>query len=404
MIKNVVERIKQAKLEFGNFIHETPLEYNTTFSKMSNNELYLKLENLQKTGSFKIRGAFNKIRSLSDEEKEAGVITASAGNHGQGVALAATINKISSTVVLPEGSPLIKVKAIKDYGARVIIHGKNYDEAFLEAKRIQERENLVFIHAFNDPEIIIGQGTIGLEIMEELSDVDVIIVPIGGGGLISGIAGYCKAINPDVKIIGVEAAGSASMRKSINEGKVIELKSVDTIADGIAIKKPGDITFNIIKELIDDIILVDEDEVANAILMLMERAKIVTEGAGAVSLAAALNKITFTNKKVVVVISGGNIDMTLVNRIIIKGLIKAGRLLKFSTKLLDKPGSLMKVLRIIAEQDANIISIVHDREMLELPLKQTAVQIEIETRDIEHINQIKNILKKNGYEIEIINP
>ena len=404
MIENIVEKVKTAKKKFGDFIHETPLEYNTTFSKLSNNEVYLKLENLQKTGSFKIRGALNKISDLSGDKRKNGVITASAGNHGQGVALAATINNISSTVVLPEGTAIIKVEAIESYGAKVIIHGKNYDEAYHHAKKVQNERSLEFIHAFNDPEIIIGQGTIGLEIMEQLPDVDILIVPIGGGGLISGIASYCKAIKPEVKIIGVEAEGSPSMYQSIKKKKLIELKDIDTIADGIAIKKPGTITFDIIKEVVDEILLVDDDEVANAILMLMERAKIVTEGAGAVSLAAVLTKLSEKNKKVVVVISGGNIDMTLINRIIVKGLIKAGRLLKFTTKLVDKPGSLMKVLKIIADQNANIISITHNRDMLDLPLKQTIVEIDLETRNKGHIESIKNALNKKGYEIKIIEP
>ncbi|NHI91718.1 MAG: threonine ammonia-lyase [Candidatus Lokiarchaeota archaeon] len=403
-MNDILEKVLIAKKKFGDFIHETPLEYNTTFSKISNNDVYLKLENLQKTGSFKIRGALNKINSLNQKEKKSGVITASAGNHGQGVALAATINNIASTVVLPEGTAIIKIEAIENYGANVIIHGKNYDEAYQHARKIQEEKGLIFVHAFNDPEIIIGQGTIGFEIMEQLPETDVIVVPIGGGGLISGIGSYCKAFKPGIRIIGAESKGSPSMYQSIKKNKIIELKEIDTIADGIAIKKPGDITFSIIKEIVDEILLVDDDEVANAILMLMERAKIVTEGAGAVSLAATLDKLDVKNKKVVVVISGGNIDMTLINRIIVKGLIKAGRLLKFTTKLVDKPGSLMKVLKILADQQANIISITHNREMLNVPLKQTIVQIDLETRNKKHMETIKDALNKKGYEIKIIEP
>ncbi|MHA1315565.1 MAG: threonine ammonia-lyase, partial [Candidatus Helarchaeota archaeon] len=349
MIENVIERVTKARTILGNFVHVTPLDQSKTFSTLTGNEIFLKLENLQKTGSFKIRGALNKIAHLSENEKEAGVITSSAGNHGQGVALAASINGISSTVVIPEGTPLIKAQAIKGYGARVLIRGDNYDEAYKHAKKIQKEEGLTFIHAFNDEDVIIGQATIGMEILELLPDVDIIMVPIGGGGLISGIASYCKAKKPSIRIVGVEAAGAAAMHESIQKGKIVDLPEVDTIAEGIAVKKPGEITYGIIRELVDEIILVEEDEIANSILMLMERAKLMVEGAGSVALAAALNKLTVKNKKIVVVISGGNIDITLIQKIIVKGLIKAGRLFKFKTTLIDKPGSLMSLLRIIAD-------------------------------------------------------
>ena len=404
MIDDVINRIQKAKKDLGKFVHETPLEYSTTFSKLSGNNIYLKMENLQKTGSFKIRGALNKIQNLNEDEKSKGVITASAGNHGQGVALAASLNNITSTVVIPEGTPIIKAEAIENYGARVITHGKNYDEAFKHAQKIQKKENLTFIHAFNDEEIIIGQGTIGIEILEQFPNVDIIIVPVGGGGLISGIASYCKTKNPKIKIIGVEAEGSPSMYESIKEGKLVEIKEIDTIAEGIAIKKPGNITYEIIKELVDEIILVDDDEIANTILMLMERAKIVVEGAGAVSLAAALNKMNVKNKNIVTVLSGGNIDTPLINRIIIKGLIKAGRFFKFSTTVLDKPGSLMKLLKVIADLGANIIAITHDQEKLDLPLKQAGIEIELETRNAEHIKKIKKELKSKGYKLSIVEP
>lgn len=402
MIEKIIEKVESANQNFGEYVHTTPLEYNTTLSKLAKNKIYLKLENFQKTGSFKIRGAFNKISKLSDKEKKSGVICASAGNHGQGVALAATDNGISSTVVIPEGTPIIKAEAIKNYGAKVVVHGKDFDEAYQHARKLKDKEGFTFIHAFNDPEIIIGQGTIGLEILQQLPDVDIIMVPIGGGGLISGIASYCKAKKPEVKIIGVEAAGSPSMLESIKKGKLVELKKIDTIAEGIAIKRPGEITFKIIQELVDDIVLVDDNEIANAILLLMERAKIVAEGAGVVALAAALYRLKERNKKVITVISGGNIDTTLINRIIIKGLIKAGRFLKFSTQLIDKPGSLMELLKVIARLKGNIITIEHDRRRLDVPLKQTIVEIEMETRNEEHIEQIKKELDKNGYKIQEI--
>ncbi|MHA1382858.1 MAG: threonine ammonia-lyase [Candidatus Helarchaeota archaeon] len=400
MQNNYKKQIENAKKSLDAIIHETPLEFNTTFSEISGNQIFLKLENLQKTGSFKIRGAFNKITKLSDGERKNGVIAASAGNHGQGVALAAKKLNIRATIVVPKGTPIIKIQAIKRYEAEVIEFGRNFDEAYQKAREIQKKKGMTFIEPFNDEDIIIGQGTIGLEIMKQLSDVDLIVVPIGGGGLISGISLYCKAVNPRVKIIGVQAEGSKTVYNSFKKGKLEIIKTSDTIAEGIAVKRPGTITFDIIKEYVDDVVIVSDEEIANAILMCMERAKLIVEGAGAAPLAAILNnKISVKNKKIVLVLSGGNIDVNLINKIILKGLIKAGRLLKFNTIIKDIPGTLYHLLELIAEEGGNIISIIHDRSKADLLFKEAEIEIKLETRDHSHISKILKKLKDHKYNI-----
>lgn len=371
---------------------------------MTNNNIYLKLENFQRTGSFKIRGAYNKISRLNEEERNAGVITASAGNHGQAVALAANIFNIKSTVVVPEGAPIVKVEAIKNYNrlGKVIESGRTYDDAYQKALEIKQKEDLTFIHAYNDLDVIKGQATISLELLEQLPDIDYIFCPIGGGGLISGISSYCKEKNKNIKIIGVQSKNAPSMYESFEKNQIIKAPTSETICDGIAVKQPGDITFSLIKKNVDKIVLVSDEEVANAILLLLERAKTFVEGAGAAALAAVIyKKIDVTDKNVAVIISGGNLAPNLLSRIITKGLIKGGRVLKIQTKLSDHPGALAKVLNILAGLKANIISIVHDRESLELSFQQTDVIIEMETRDKDHINQIITELRKN-YDIEIL--
>ena len=395
-----VKQIENAKKMLEEIVHETPLEYNTTFSEFSGNQIYLKLENLQKTGSFKVRGAFNKIMKLSENERKKGVIAASAGNHGQGVALAAKKSGIKSIIVVPKGTPIIKIQAIKSYDAEVIEFGKSFDEAYQKALEIQKEKDMTFIEPFNDMDIIIGQGTIGLEILKQMPDVDIIVVPIGGGGIISGIALYCKAVNPKIKIIGVQSEGVKTLYHSFKKGKFEIPEIKDTIAEGIAVKRPGDITFEIIKNNVDDIVTVNDEEIANAILMLMERAKLIVEGAGAVPLAAILNnKIAAKDKKIVLVLSGGNIDVSLISRIILKGLIKAGRLLKFRTKIKDIPGSLSKLLMIIAKEGGNIITIEHNRAKIDLPFKEAEIEIELETKDELHISKILKSLEENNYKI-----
>ncbi len=396
--QNFVEEIKKIKEEFSNFVHYTPLLLSNTFSSISNNKIYLKLENFQRTGSFKIRGAYNKISKLTDEEKKAGVITASAGNHGQAVALAAKLFSIKSTIVVPVGAPIVKIEAIRNYNNQgdVIEFGKSYDEAYQKALEIKKKDESTFVHAYNDIEVIKGQATIGLEILEQMPDIEYVFCPIGGGGLISGISSYIKKNNKNIKIIGVQSENASSMHESFNKNKLSTLKLTETICDGIAVKTPGDLTYKIIKKYVDDIVLVSDEEVANAILLLLERAKIFVEGAGAAGLAAILNKkVNIKNKKVAVIISGGNLTPNLLNRIIVKGLIKEGRLLKFRTKIPDHPGALLNVLNIIAEEKGNIISIIHDRERLELSYKKAEVIVEIETRDREHISKILTKLK--GY-------
>jgi len=402
--QDYINEIKDIRELFSDLVHFTPLELNHTFSVMSNNKVYLKLENFQRTGSFKIRGAFNKVSKLTGEEKKAGVITASAGNHGQAVALAAKISNIKSIVVVPEGAPIVKIEAIRNYNpkGKVIEYGRTYDEAYQKALEIKEKENGIIIPAFNDLDIIKGQATIGYEILEQLPDTDYIFCPIGGGGLISGISSYCKRKNKNIKIIGVQSENAPSMHESFRKNKITLMQLKETICDGIAVKQPGDITYDMIKKYIDEIVLVSDEEVANTILLLLERAKLFVEGAGAAALAAVLyNKVNIQNKKVVVVISGGNLTPNLLSRIITKGLIKGGRLVKFKTKIPDIPGALMNVLKIIAEQKGNIISITHDRERLELEYKMTEVTIELETRDFGHINQIFAKLKEY-YQIEIL--
>jgi threonine dehydratase len=407
MIKNsqeYIKKIQQIRKRFPDLIHFTPLEKSRTFSSLASNQVFMKLENFQRTGAFKIRGAYNKVSTLSEQQKENGVITASAGNHGQAVALAAKIFGIKSIVVVPENSPIVKIEAIKNYNERgeVVEYGLTYDDAYEKALQIRNTENMTFIHAFNDEDIIEGQATIGVEIMEQLSDIDYIICPIGGGGLISGIASYCKLLSPDLKMIGVQSEYAPAMYNKF-KGKEAESDHInETICDGIAVKQPGKLTSKLIKKYVDDIVIVSDEEVANAILLLLERAKIYVEGAGAAALAALLNKkIDVINKKIVVIISGGNLTPNLLNRIIRKGLIKAGRLLKIRIILPDVPGALMKVLKLIAAEQGNIVSITHEREKLELKYKKAEVKIEIETRNQAHIQQISKKLKSR-FDMEIL--
>ncbi|MFX0072543.1 MAG: threonine ammonia-lyase [Candidatus Hermodarchaeota archaeon] len=402
--QDYIDKIKKIREFFSDLVHYTPLELNHTFSIMSNNSVYLKLENFQRTGAFKIRGAYNKISKLTEEERKKGVITASAGNHGQAVALAANLFNIKSIVVVPEGAPIVKIEAIKNYNpnGEIIEYGLRYDDAYNKALEIRNKTNSTFVHAYDDEQVIDGQATIGLEVLEQLPDVDYIFCPIGGGGLISGISSYCKQKNKDVRIIGVQSRQAPSMHYSFNKNEISTKELKETICDGIAVKQPGKITYNRIKKYVDDIVLVSDEEVANTILLLLERAKLFVEGAGAAALAAVLyKKVNIKNKKIVVIISGGNLTPNLMNRIITKGLIKGGRLVKFKTKLPDIPGELLKVLKIIAEEKGNIISIIHDRERLELEYKMTEVIIELESRNQEHINQIINKLR-DSYEIEIL--
>lgn len=389
--------IQQAHRAMYDVVHHTPLDKSTTFSSMVGYDVYLKLENLQKTGSFKIRGAYNKIHSLTAEEKVKGVIAASAGNHAQGVAYAARMASIKATIVMPEVAPLAKIMATRGYGAEVVLSGMVYDDAFQRAKELEKEQGQTFIHAFNDNHVIAGQGTIGLEILEELDDVSAIVVPVGGGGLIAGIALAVKELAPHVKIYGVQAQGAPAMYMSKQAHTRKTTPDAVTFADGIAVKAPGDLTFDIIDKYVDDIVVVDDEAIASTILMMLERSKLMVEGAGAVGLAAILNHKIPGKGKVVNIVSGGNVDVNFISRIIERGLVKAGRRIKISTFINDRPGVLQQLLTVIAETRANVIHVSHNRVEQNVPIGQAIVEISLETRDVLHTEQILTNLRQHGY-------
>ena len=392
-IQNAYDKIQKS-------IKKTPLMECPTLDEITNSTVLLKLENLQRTGSFKVRGAMNKIMNLTEEEKSHGVIASSAGNHAQGVALGAKSIGINATIVMPETAPLSKVIATKNFGARVIQHGQYYDEAYNKALEIQEKENLVFLHPFNDDYVIAGQGTIGLEILNEVSDIDAIFVPVGGGGLLSGIAVAVKSINPNIKVYGVEADGAASMKESVSNKKIIQLKSCHTIADGIAVAKVGDKTFEIVQKYVDKIISVSEEEITSAILFLLEKSKVVAEGAGATSLAGLLsNQVDVKGKKVCCVISGGNIDINNVEKIINKAQILKGRRIEFTVTLSDSIGQVNNVTEILKEHKANILYLNQTRYDIDLDVNEQLLNIVIECRDEEHGIAILTALKDSGFKI-----
>ena len=362
-------------------------------------QIYLKTEDLQNTGSFKVRGAYIKIASLSEEERACGVIASSAGNHAQGVALAAKAFGVPATIVMPAGAPLSKVKATRELGANVVLHGSVYDDAYAEACRIQQETGATFIHPFDDPMVIAGQGTIGLEIMDDLPDVDTIVVPIGGGGLASGVAAAVKMLHPNVKVIGVQAAGAAGMKASIDAGHVVSLDAAKTIADGIAVKKLGELTFELCSRYLDEIVTVDDDEIAQAILFLMERGKMVAEGAGAAPVAAIMNRKFDVSGKVAAVISGGNIDVTMISRIIEKGLLRAGRMTKLRILMQDRPGQLEMASRIIAAEGANVMVVHHDRTDVDLDIRDAILEITMETQDRKHAQRVIDALRAGGFQV-----
>ncbi len=363
-------------------------------------QLYLKTENLQVTGSFKVRGAYYKMTRLSAEEKERGVIACSAGNHAQGVALAAQKNGLKAVICLPDGAPISKVEATKSYGAEVCLVEGVYDDAYNKALQLRDEKGYTFIHPFNDEDVIAGQGTIALELIEQLPDLDAVIVPIGGGGLISGIAYTIKTVNPRVKVYGVQAAGAPSMKNSVEHGKMEELRSVSTIADGIAVKKPGDLTYELCQKYVDGIVTVTDDEISAAILALMEQHKLVTEGAGAVAVAAAMfDKVDIKGKKAVCVLSGGNIDVTILSRVIKRGLLMSGRSCQLMIELLDKPGQLKNVSRIIADLGGNVTSVHHERANEGSDVNGCYLRIILETRNFEHIQEIKKALTDFGFKL-----
>lgn len=363
-------------------------------------EVWLKPENLQLTGSFKLRGAYYKISQLSDEEKAKGVIACSAGNHAQGVALGATHNGIRALICLPAGAPISKIEATKGYGADVCLVPGVYDDAYAKAVELQKEHGYTFVHPFDDEKVIAGQGTIGLEIIQDMPDVDAVVVPVGGGGLISGVAFAIKSINPKIKVYGVQSEGASSMVDSLHEGERVHLDKVSTIADGIAVKEPGVNTFEMCRKYVDDIVTVNDDETASAILSLMENNKLVAEGAGAVAVAAVMfDKVPVKGKKVVCLVSGGNIDVNIINRIIVSGLTKNGRICRLDIQLDDKPGQLQAVTKVLATLGANIMSVNHERFGRKSSLNDCLLRVELETRNHEHIDEIRNALKEAGFEV-----
>ena len=363
-------------------------------------DLYLKTENLQITGSFKVRGSYYKMTKLTPEERKRGVIACSAGNHAQGVALAAQKNGIKAVICLPDGAPISKIEATKSYGAEVCLVEGVYDDAYKKALSLRDELGYSFIHPFDDEDVIAGQGTIALEIESQLPDTDAVIVPVGGGGLISGIAYTIKAINPNIKVYGVQAAGAPSMKNSVRDGGISELASVSTIADGIAVKKPGSLTYELCRKYVDEIVTVTDDEISAAILALMEQHKLVTEGAGAVSVAAAMfGKIDLTGKKAVCLLSGGNIDVTILSRVIKRGLLMSGRTCQLMIELMDKPGQLKNVSRIIADMGGNVISVHHERTNEGSDVNGCYLRLVLETRNFKHIEEIKEALTDFGFKL-----
>ena len=394
-----IDKIYKASHVLKEIIRETDMILAPNIRKGTN--IYLKTENLQVTGSFKIRGSYFKISQLSDEEKAKGVIACSAGNHAQGVALAATKSGIKSLICLPDGAPISKVEATKRFGADVCLVKGVYDDAYNKAIELRDKNGYCFIHPFNDPDVIAGQGTIGLEILEQLPDADAVVVPIGGGGLIAGVAYTIKQINPNCKVYGVQAAGAPSMEKSIIDGEIETRSKVQTIADGIAVKTPGDLTYELVKQYVDGIFTVTDDEIALAILTLLEQQKLISEGAGAVPVAAVLaGKIPdIEGKNVCCLVSGGNIDVTILSRVIERGLKMSGRKANITIALSDKPGQLSDVSNIIAGTGANVTSVSYDSTDLDMNITDCYLRIGVETRDYTHIVSIKQALKAAGFEV-----
>ena len=394
-----LNEIKKAYKRLENIAYNTPLSYAPILSEMSGYDVYLKKENLQRTGSFKLRGAFNKIASLIEEGQKCGVVASSAGNHAQGVAFSASHFGIEATIVMPESTPLVKVQGVKDFGARVILHGSNYDEAYAYAIEFGKEHNYTFVHPFEDDEVMSGQGTIVLEMFEEVDDFDAIVVPVGGGGLIAGISVASKALNPNLKVIGVSSLGAPAMRESYEAKRAIDTTGVRTIADGIAVRDTSSITLKYILNNVDSFYGVCEDEIASGILFLLERQKVLVEGAGAVGVSALMhNKIDLPKgSKVAVVLSGGNIDVTMLSLIIEKGLVKSYRKMKLRVTLVDKSGALESLTHILKQADANIVQIGYDRTSIDLEFGDAHVSVSLETKGVAHQDSIRATLSENGF-------
>ncbi len=395
-----LEQIQQARSRLDRRVYVTPCPSTDHFvSEVGCRNLYMKLENLQRTGSFKERGALNRMLVLTEEERRRGVIAASAGNHAQGVAFHAGRLGVDSLIVMPLRTPLIKASSTRSFGAKVVLHGDNFDEAYAEAKRLQAEQNRVFIHPFNDPYVIAGQGTIGLELFDQVPELELVLLPIGGGGLAAGIACALKALKPEIRVVGVQAEKVSSMKASVEAGRVLEVPPGSTLADGVAVRKPGSETFGLVQRYVDAIVTVDEAEIANAILRLLEQDKTVVEGAGALPLAALLNgKVPEArDRNVALVLSGGNIDVNLLSRIIERGLVKDGRLMRLTAMMPDQPGALAGFVGIIAEQGANVMEIHHNRAFLKGPLAEAQVKVTLETRGSEHIAELLATLTARGW-------
>ncbi|MBR0443442.1 MAG: threonine ammonia-lyase [Clostridia bacterium] len=391
-----LDKIYQAAFVLKQVARKTDLIYAQKLS--GDNQIYLKTENLQVTGSFKLRGAYYKISQLTDEQRAAGILACSAGNHAQGVALAATRMGAKSVICMPDGAPISKVEATRALGAEVCLVPGAYDDAYEHARKLEAETHATFIHPFNDEEVIAGQGTIGLEILEQLNEVDAVVVPIGGGGLIAGVAYAIKALRPDVKVYGVQAENASAMAQSLHGHKIVSLDRVATFADGIAVKVPGDLTFSLIEQYVDDIVTVTEDEIATAILALIEKQKLIAEGAGAVSVAAAMfGKIPIKGKRVVCLVSGGNIDVNILSRVITRGLVTSGRNTTLQIALEDKPGQLEGVSRIISQCGGNVVSVHHERSDANMPIASCYLKIGLETRDFAQIEDIKRSLTEAGF-------
>ena len=397
-----LKSIKEAQERLNGVIHHTSFSYAPILSEMSGYEVYLKKENLQRTGAFKLRGAFNKIATLIEAGKKGGVVAASAGNHAQGVAFSAKHFGIEATIVMPDSTPLNKIQGVKEFGAKVILHGANYDEAYAYAVEYTQNNNLEFVHPFTDDEVMSGQGTVALEMLEAEPNLDAIIVPVGGGGLIAGMGVATNALSPKTKVIGIASEGAPAMKESYDSKEAHGTKSVRTIADGIAVRDASPITLKHILQEVDSLELVCEDEISSAILFLLEKQKLLVEGAGAVGVAALIhNKINLKKgSKVGIVLSGGNIDVTMLSLIIEKGLVKSNRKMKLSVIMVDKPGSLMMFTDLLTKIDANIVHIGYDRTSVELEFGDAVVSVHLETKGIEHQESVRSILRENGFKFE----
>ena len=394
------QKILEAKNRLACVVQRKPLEFSTTFSNMTGGKVFLKCENMQKTGSFKVRGAYNKIAKLHEAGGLKAIVASSAGNHAQGCAFAASSMGVKATICMPKTTPIAKIVATEGYGAKVELYGDYYDDSYRRAREIEKTTGAVFIHPFDDEDVIAGQGTIGIEMLEDVPDLDVIIVPAGGGGLLAGVACAVKSINPNVTVIGVQAEGAPAIAMSFKEKKHIDLDYIHTIADGIAVKNPGDITMELIGGYVDDVMTVSDGEIASAIIHLIERTKMIVEPAGAASLALILSgKLNVKGKKVACLLSGGNIDVSTIGKIIEQGLIKRGRKIEFSIQLSDKPGMLEKVSHILADEGANVISITYDRTHADLELNETILHIGCEVGGKDHSERVAKALVENGLKV-----